>query len=204
MVDLLIGGPGTFLADFLQLLHFGNPILVNCANLGIRSIDHPLTVATLTASDAAKDPWSPAWDAVPPHRVALRPLWYRNDYPPFVAVRAARVGHSIALLLEWRDDSHDAATLRTEEFADGVAVQFALSDPPPFVGMGQAGAGGEVEIWYWRADRQAASEEGAPAALTAAYPGIAVDRYQGARSATPGARLYAAGEPPEDSEATTR
>ena len=167
----------------------------------VRSDPGPLAVATLTDSDALEDPWSPAWGAVPPHRVALRPLWYRNDYPPFVAVRAAHVGEDIALLLEWRDDSHDAGTLRTEDFADGVAVQFALSDPPPFVGMGEAGPGGEVEVWYWRADRQAASETGAPAALTAAYPDIAVDRYQNARAVTPGARLYSAGEAPEDSEA---
>lgn len=167
----------------------------------MRSDPGPLTVWTLNASEVPEDPWAPTWNAVPPHRVALRPLWYRNDYPPSVAVRAARIGDKIALLLEWQDDSHDAATLRTEDFADGVAVQFALSEPPPFVGMGRAGAGGEVEVWYWRADRQAASEEGAPAALAAAYPGITVDRYQHARGAMPGTYLYADGRPPAASEA---
>lgn len=161
----------------------------------------PLVMANLTAGNAAEDPWSPAWDGVPPHRVALRPLWYRNDYPPFVTARAGRVGDRLALLLEWQDETHDTDTLRTEHFADGVAVQFALSDPPPFVGMGRDGAKGEVEIWYWRADRQAASETGSPAALSAEYPHIAVDRYQHARGGAPGVRPYSDGKPTAADEA---
>ncbi len=161
----------------------------------------PVPVTAVTGNHGTEDPWSPVWDTIAPHRVALQPLWYRNDYPPFVNLRAARVGDELALLLEWQDASRDESTLRTEDFADGVAVQFALTDPPPFIGMGQAGSGGEVEIWYWRADRQVAGDDGAPKTLAAAYPRITVDRYQHASDAAPGAEPYESGDLPGDDHA---
>jgi len=166
-----------------------------------RSDPGPLSAASLAGTTALTDPWSPDWDNVAPHGVALRPLWYRNDYPTSATLRAVRDGDQIALLVEWRDSSQNTEALRTQSFSDAVALQFALVDPPPFVGMGQAGPGGEVEIWYWRADRQAASAQGHPAELTSVYPNLDVDRYPFAVGDDPlDDNLRAADELPRDQE----
>ncbi|MFQ5742951.1 MAG: c-type cytochrome [Acidobacteriota bacterium] len=137
-----------------------------------RSDPGPVIAARADEVTALEDPWSAAWETVPPHRVVLRPLWHRLDYPPFATLRAARTGDRIAILVEWKDGGPDSGVLRTESFADGVALQFSLSQRPPFIGMGQAGAGGQVEVWYWRADRQAAADAGKPPELASVYPNM--------------------------------
>ena len=136
----------------------------------------PVVVTSVDDAGILDDPTASGWDAVPEHRVYVRPLWFRSDYSPIVTVRAARVGERIALLLEWRDATHNTEALRTQDFSDAAAMQFALSDIPPFL-MGQPGPGNEVEIWYWRASRQAARERGEMLGLEAAYPDVVADRY---------------------------
>ena len=66
-----------------------------------------------------------------------------------VQFRAATDGDHYYLRLRWLDDSEDRATSRTE-FADGVAVQFALGggSSTSFM-MGSPGT--PVNIWYWKA-----------------------------------------------------
>jgi hypothetical protein len=115
----------------------------------------------------------------------LRPLWFRSGYSPIATVRAARVGDRLALLLEWRDATHNAEALRTQDFSDAAAVQFALSETPPFL-MGEPGAGNDVEIWYWRAERQVAHERGSGADLDSVYPDMIADRYPFANGDNPG------------------
>jgi len=43
--------------------------------------------------------------------------------------------------------------------------------------MGQPGPGDAVEIWYWRAARQAASNSGEAADMGAVYPDLTADGY---------------------------
>lgn len=136
----------------------------------------PLVVTSLDDAGILDDPTASGWDAVPEHRVYMRPLWFRSGYSPIAIVRAARVGEQLAVLLEWRDETHDAEALRTQDFSDAAAVQFALNDIPPFL-MGQTGPGNAVEIWYWRAARQAARERGEMLGLESAYPDVVADRY---------------------------
>ena len=135
----------------------------------------PLRAIALADNRLLTDPLAAAWDDAPAHRVYLRPLWFRSDYALFATLRAAVVDERIALLLEWEDDSNDAAALRTQDFSDAGALQFALTDTPPFL-MGQPGPGNDVEIWYWRAERQLASERGAASELVAAYPDLVSDK----------------------------
>lgn len=136
----------------------------------------PIQTVDLNDEGVLTDPQAPAWDAVPPHRVVVRPLWFRSDYSPLATVRAARVGERLAVLLEWNDATHDERALRTEDFSDASALQFSLSAVPPFL-MGQPGPGNDVEIWYWRAARQAARAAGRMDDVDSAYPDVHVDQY---------------------------
>jgi len=162
----------------------------------------PGAVQAINLDDASvlADPLAAGWDAVPAHRVYLRPLWFRPDYSPLATVRAARVGDRLAVLLEWDDTTQNAEALRTQDFSDAGALQFALSDIPPFL-MGQPGPGNDVEIWYWRAARQAASESGEMAGLASVYPDIYADRVEQAAPYVTGRDV---GNPVSDPAIATR
>jgi DMSO reductase family type II enzyme heme b subunit len=71
-----------------------------------------------------------------------------------VKLRAASDGQSLYLRLRWDDSSQNTTTSR-DEFADGVAVQFALEggDSTSYM-MGAAAT--PVNIWYWKAGSDAA------------------------------------------------
>ncbi|GIV68349.1 ethylbenzene dehydrogenase-related protein [Caldilinea sp.] len=90
-----------------------------------------------------------------------------------ITVRALHNGEEIAFLLEWADATRNDATVRVEDFRDAVALQFPLIDGQPFYCMGQQG--GDVNIWHWKADWQAALI--ARRTLQDVYPNIHVDMY---------------------------
>lgn len=102
-----------------------------------------------------------------------------------VTVRALHNETQLALALEWADDTRNDQSLRIQDFRDGVAVQFPLAAGMPFYCMGQQG--GDVNIWHWKADWQAAiiAQQTAPenaadqggARLLATYPNFYVDQY---------------------------
>jgi hypothetical protein len=102
-----------------------------------------------------------------------------------VTVRALHNETQLALALEWADDTRNDQSLRVEDFRDGVAVQFPVAAGMPFYCMGQQG--GDVNIWHWKADWQAAiiAQQTAPdhvddqggARLLATYPNFYVDQY---------------------------
>jgi DMSO reductase family type II enzyme heme b subunit len=66
-----------------------------------------------------------------------------------IYVRAASDGERLFLRLRWPDASENATSSRTD-FADGVAVQFALGDPATTSFM-MGAPNGPVNIWYWKA-----------------------------------------------------
>lgn len=70
-----------------------------------------------------------------------------------VTVRALHNGSQIALLVEWRDSTLNDSMVRVQDFPDGAAVQFALTDGALHFCMGQED--GNVNIWHWKADWQA-------------------------------------------------
>ena len=114
-------------------------------------------IAALTAH-----PDSALWRTAPPVDLHLMPLWWRSERPEEITVRALHDGKELALLLSWSDGSPAAA------------VAFSLSEDPPFFAMGQLG--GPVNIWMWKAERQADLEP-AFQDLEKVYPNIGIDSY---------------------------
>ncbi len=119
-------------------------------------------------------PDSGAWRAAKAVNLHLMPLWWRAERPEQLTVRAVHDGERIALLLAWADDTHDTTVIRPQDFRDAAAVQFSLTDDPPFFAMGEAGA--KVNIWMWKSERQADLEP-AFQDLEKVYPNIGIDSY---------------------------
>lgn len=105
-------------------------------------------------------------------QIIARPL-FPQAHVKAVDVRALYNDTQIAFLVEWEDDSQDEDTVRIQDFADAVAVQFPLIETSPFFCMGQAG--GNVNIWHWKADWQAAIST--PQDMDTTYPDMYVDNY---------------------------
>jgi mono/diheme cytochrome c family protein len=119
-------------------------------------------------------PDSGLWQRASPVDLHLMPLWWRADRPEELTVRALHDGKDLAILLSWADTSHDATAIRPQDFRDAAAVAFSLSPDPPFFAMGQPG--GPVNIWMWKAERQADLEP-AFQDLEKVYPNIGIDSY---------------------------
>jgi DMSO reductase family type II enzyme heme b subunit len=102
----------------------------------------------------------------------MNPLWQRKQSVSHVTLRALHNSNEIAFLLEWPDSRPGAASGRTEEFGDAVALQFGLrgEKAQTFLGMGhQLGA---TNIWHWKSDWQAQL-----AATALPYPATHSDHY---------------------------
>lgn len=116
-----------------------------------------------------------AWEQARPLYVALTPLWWTEDRIEGLMVQALHNGEELAIRLSWLDATPDERAVRTEEFRDGVAIQFSLSSDPPFY-MGDASEHGGVNIWYWKADREKDIKSGHQGVDTV-FPDRAVDMY---------------------------
>jgi len=119
-------------------------------------------------------PDSGVWRNTPAVNLHMMPLWWRTDRPEEITVRAVHDGKTLAILLKWEDDTRDATAIRPQDFRDSVAVEFALAPDPPFFAMGQPGA--PVNIWMWKAERQADMEP-VFQELDKIYPNIGIDSY---------------------------
>ncbi len=132
----------------------------------------------ITAGRVEKLPEHPdarEWHSATPVNASLMPLWWRNDRPESVTVRAVHDGKEIAILLVWQDNSHDHKAIRVQDFRDAAAVQFSLVADPPFFGMGEEAS--KVNIWMWKSDVQADIDSGFQD-MESSYPRMAVDMYQ--------------------------
>ena len=119
-------------------------------------------------------PLDPAWDRVESFPVPLNPLW-PEPYPLFaVSVRALHNGQSLAILLQWRDETFNGAPLRAEDFQDAAALQFSLTDQIPFLGMGDPQ--NPVNVWQWKAGWQEEIDGERPD-VDLLYPALHVDMY---------------------------
>ncbi len=131
----------------------------------------------LVAERVAELPSHPddgAWRAVAPVGLHLMPLWWRDDRPEELTVKAVHDGRELALLLVWPDATWDHTVIRPQDFRDGAAVQFATGADPPFFAMGERG--GRVNIWMWKSERQADLEP-AYQDLDKVYPYLGIDSY---------------------------
>ena len=119
-------------------------------------------------------PDSGIWGSVEAASLHLMPLWWRGNRPETLTVRAVHNGEELALLVAWADTSWDHTVMRPQDFRDAAAVQFSLTDDPPFFAMGQSGS--KVNIWMWKSERQADLEP-AYQDLDKVYPNIGIDSY---------------------------
>lgn len=111
-----------------------------------------LTRRTLTVRRVAelpRDPLEPAWKRASAQRLALMPLWWRDERIEGVELRALHDGERAAFHLTWRDPSRDDEHLGTETFSDMAALQFSAVADPPLFAMGSAGR--PVDLCNWRA-----------------------------------------------------
>lgn len=105
------------------------------------------------------DPGDSVWASIAPVTVPLTAQ--QGVYAsgggviPLVQVKAVHARQRLFIHVEWSDTSRDISTQDTLDFADAVAVELPskLGSSVPAVCMGQADGG--VNIWQWRADRQA-------------------------------------------------
>lgn len=111
-----------------------------------------------------------AWKQAEPARLAMTPLWWRDDDNPDLQVQALHDGRAIALHISWNDPQPDLHALRSEQFEDAVAVELYSGSAEPFVGMGARDAG--VDVWMWDADRTNGATD-----VEDANPRIVVDSY---------------------------
>jgi dimethylsulfide dehydrogenase subunit gamma len=117
------------------------------------------SISLLQASGDLRDPQAAGWreaqeysmdlGMAPPVHQSINLRLDANATPLPIYVRAASDGKKLYLRLRWPDASENAATSRTD-FADGVAVQFALGDPATTSFM-MGAPNGPVNIWYWKA-----------------------------------------------------
>lgn len=121
---------------------------------------------------------SPLWQTTTALQI---PLSAQQVAPPRLAgarvqsvtSRALHNGSQLAIMLEWSDSTEDASTIGAQDFPDAAAVQFPLVEGPPFFCMGQAG--GDVNIWHWKADRQADLTDRQD--MQTRFPNMYVDYY---------------------------
>ena len=117
------------------------------------------SISLLQASGDLGDPLASGWreaqeysmdlGMAPPVHPSINLRLDASAAPQPIYVRAASDGARLFLRLRWPDTSENATTSRTD-FADGVAVQFALGDPATTSFMMGAPTG-PVNIWYWKA-----------------------------------------------------
>jgi len=117
------------------------------------------SIGLLQASGDLRDPQAARWreaqeysmdlGMAPPVHQSINLRLEADTAPQPIYIRAASDGERLFLRLRWPDASENTASTRTD-FADGVAVQFALGDPATTSFMMGASTG-PVNIWYWKA-----------------------------------------------------
>lgn len=162
-------------ADRWALVHFIQSLRRKDAEVNdVLVPEDGIVPATRVTGRLPVDPTDPEWERVDSVRVPLNPLWPEPMPVAAVAVRALHDGKTLALLLQWRDDTLDGAPVRAEDFQDAAAVQFSLNGTFPFLGMGDAQ--NPVNIWQWRAGWQQTAD-GEPQDVETVYPAMHVDLY---------------------------
>jgi hypothetical protein len=131
----------------------------------------------IVASRVATLPTHPEdgiWRQTEAVNLHLMPLWWSDNRPEEVAVKAVHDGKDIAFLMIWPDASYDHTAIRPQDFRDAAAVELFPGTDPPFFAMGQKGIA--VSIWMWKSERQSDLDP-AFQDLDKVYPNIGIDSY---------------------------
>jgi hypothetical protein len=162
------------LAGFLLLA-----ILLTFLKVPVASSQGVAVVASLVEEPLpVNDPNAAVWQEATALDI---PLSAQNVSPPrlleasvrSLTARALHNNEQLAILVEWEDATQNDQNVRVQDFRDAVAVQFPLSQTQPFFCMGQAG--GNVNIWHWKADWNAKMTTRQDVDTT--YPDMYVDGY---------------------------
>jgi len=131
-------------------------------------------IAANRVDQVPEHPDDGAWRDAPGVDLHLMPLWWRDDRPEILNVKALHDGEEIAIRLLWDDETNDHTAIRAHEFRDAVAVQFSTDADPPFFAMGERGR--FINLWMWKSERQADLEP-AFQDIDKVYPNIGIDSY---------------------------
>lgn len=131
-------------------------------------------ITALRVKQIPDHPDAGVWRDATPINLHMMPLWWRDQRPEILTVRALHDGKELALQIMWTDDSHDQTVVRTQDFRDAAAVEFSNEADPPFFGMGEKNR--FVNIWMWKSERQADLEP-AFQDIDNVYPNIGIDAY---------------------------
>lgn len=137
-----------------------------------------LIAAPVSGDLPLTDPYSDLWNEATAVQVPLsaqvitRPISLET-HTRSITARSLHNEETIAILVEWEDATQDDSAVRVQDFRDMVALQFPQTEGEPFFCMGQQG--GNVNIWLWKADRQA--EILAWEDVENQYPSMYVDYY---------------------------
>jgi mono/diheme cytochrome c family protein len=126
------------------------------------------------AGELPSSPLDPLWDGMDPIRVVLNPLWPETNLVYAVAVRGIHDGRRMAMLCTWKDPIADGAPVRVQDFQDALALQFAMSQTIPFLGMGDTN--NPVNLWQWKAGWQQ-ELDGTRQDMREQYVSMHVDTY---------------------------
>lgn len=173
----MVGFPDTVLspAERWDLVHFIQSLRRKDAEVNdVLTPEEAVIPALRVAGPLPLDPTDPEWERIDSIRIPLNPLWPEPLPVAAVAVRALHDGRSIALFLQWRDETFNGTPVRVEDFQDAAAVQFSLDGTVPFLGMGDALH--PVNLWQWRAGWQQTAD-GQPQDQENLYPAMHVDLY---------------------------
>jgi cytochrome c oxidase cbb3-type subunit 2 len=139
-----------------QLVHYIRSL--SSANVAPVLAQTPKLHAVTVPIDPSLKVNEAVWSRVPAVAVPLRPLWARDDWVDTVKVQVV-VGPQMATFrFQWRDTQQNNGVARTEDFRDGIALQYVPQGKPddyigmPFIGMGDNED--TVTIWHWKADWQ--------------------------------------------------
>jgi mono/diheme cytochrome c family protein len=134
-------------------------------------------IAAVRVERLPEHPDDSVWRQAKAVELHLMPLWWRDDRPETLSVQAVHDGTQIAFQLIWADRTHDATAIRPQDFRDSAAIELSGdADDPPFFGMGESAHAGLVNIWMWKAERQADMEP-AFQDIEKVYPNIGIDSY---------------------------
>jgi len=119
----------------------------------------PEVVVKQVTGEVPLDPESPLWaaaDGPVPTLVELGPQMVTNPKWPDpaikkVEIRAVRNASTLALRLEWEDDSLDHLYGPSANYTDQAALMFPLNPGSELPAITMGAAGEPVNIWQWRA-----------------------------------------------------
>lgn len=178
--DIIVGIPGTPMPasdwaygdDAWHLIHY--VLSLSSEEQRARAEMKKFTIVAPRVKELPDHPDSGVWRQATPVNLHMMPLWWRQDRPEELTVRALHNGKELALLLVWQDATYDHTAIRPQDFRDAAAVEFSPTPDPPFFAMGEKGR--FVNIWMWKSERQADLEP-AFQDLEKVYPNLGIDSY---------------------------